>query len=146
MDWNKLTAADLRQNRADLVAEIEAGAVAGVPKVDVDAIQAEAAKVERERIAAIEAMEMPGTAELIAKFKADGTKPEVAALEIIKAAKAGAPAAPAATTGAQHLAALKKTEDGLNPPKAGSGEDAEPTLEEAAKAATALARKAGIDA
>lgn len=146
MDYSKLTVASLTEHRADLVAEITAAAVDWVEQVDKDALRAEAAKVERERIAAIEAMEMPGTAELIAKFKADGTKPEVAALEIIKAAKAGAPVAPAATTGAQHLAALKKTEDGLNPPKAGSGEDAEPTLEEAAKAATALARKAGIDA
>ena len=146
MDYSKLTVASLTEHRADLVAEITAAAVAGVEKVDAEALRAEAAKSERERIAAIEAMEMPGTAELIAKFKADGTKPEVAAFEIIKAAKAGAPAKPAATTGAQHLDALQKTEDGLNPPKAGSGEDAEPTVEEAAKAATALARKAGIDA
>jgi ClpP class serine protease len=146
MDYSKLTVASLTENRADLVAEITAAAVAGVEKVDADALRAEAAKSERERIAAIEAMEMPGTAELIAKFKADGTKPEVAAFEIIKAAKAGAPAKPAATDGAQNLDALKQTEEGLNPPKAGRGEDAEPTLEEAAKAATALARKAGIDA
>ena len=143
MDYTKLTVAALTENRADLVAEIQSAALASVEKVDVDAIQTAAAKTERERITAIEALEMPGTAELVAKFKADGTKPEAAALEIIKAAKASAPTAPA---GAQHLAGLKQTEDGLNPPKAGNGEDAELTLEDAAKAATALARKAGIDA
>lgn len=146
MDFSKLTVAALTEHRADLVAEIQSAAVASVDKPDVAAIQAEAAKDERERIAAIEAMEMPGTAALVSKFKADGTKPEVAALEIIKAAKATVTVAPAAVTGAQHLAGLKQTEDGLNPPKAGSGEDAEPSIEEAAKAATALARKAGIDA
>ena len=85
---------------------------------------------------------MPGTEDLIAGFKADGTKPEAAAIAILKAARQniGKPGAHA------HLAGLKQTEDALNPPKAGTGEDAKPTLEEAAKAATALARKAGIDA
>lgn len=146
MDYSKLTVASLTENRADLVAEITAAAIASVDKPDVAAIQAAAAAAERERIAAIEAMVMPGAEELVAKFKADGTQPAQAAIEIIKAAKA-APAQPAAAAGAaQHLAALKQTEDSLNPPKAGTGQDAEPTEEEAAKAALALARKAGIDA
>ncbi len=145
MDYTKLTVASLTENRADLVAQITAAAVAGVEKVDADAIRAEAAKAERERIAAIEAMEMPGTGELVAKFKADGTAPAVAAVEILRAAKASIKP-PAATAGAQHLAGLQETENNLNPPKAGSGSDAEPSVEEAAKAATAAARKAGIDA
>lgn len=147
MDYTKLTVAALTENRPDLVAEITSAAVASVEKIDAEAVRAEAAKSERERIAAIEAMELPGTAELIAQFKADGTKPEMAAIAIVKAAKA-APALPAGATpaGAQHLAGLKQTEDTLNAPKAGSGQDAEPTAEEAASAAIALARKAGIDA
>jgi ClpP class serine protease len=148
MDWKALTVAALTENRADLVAEIQSAAVASVEKVDAEAIRAEAAQAERERIAAIEALEMPGTAELIAKFKADGTAPNVAAVEIIKAAKAGALSAPAAAGkhGAQHLAALKQTENALNPPTAGSGQDAELTDADAATAAIALARKAGIEA
>lgn len=147
MDYSKLTVAALTENRPDLVAEINSAAVASVEKIDAEAVRAEAAKAERERIAAIEAMELPGTAELIAQFKADGTKPEAAAIAIVKAAKA-APAVQAGATpaGAQHLGGLKQTEDTLNPPKAGSGQDAEPTDEEAASAAIALARKAGIDA
>lgn len=142
MDFSSITAAGLREHRADLVAEIEAAVLAGAEPVDLDAIRAEGATAERERITALEALAMPGTEDLIAQFKADGTKPEVAAMAILKAAREnqGNPGAH------QHLAGLKKTEAGLTPPKAGDGSDAEPSLEEAAKAATALARKAGIDA
>lgn len=139
MDYSKLTVASLTEARADLVAEIQAAVLADV---DLDAVRAEGATAERERITALEALAMPGTEDLIAQFKADGTKPEVAAMAILKAAREnqGNPGAH------QHLAGLKKTEAGLTPPKAGDGSDAEPSLEEAAKAATALARKAGIDA
>lgn len=143
MDWNKLTTADLRQHRADLVAEIEAGAVAGVPKVDADAIRSEAAQAERARLQAIESLAMPGAEDVVAACKADGSTPEQAAMKILVAAKA-APAKPAAT--AQHLDSLRKTEAALDAPRAGAGEDAKPSDEEAAKAAIALARKAGIDA
>lgn len=148
MDWNKLTAADLRANRADLVAEIEAAAVAAAPKPDVEAIRAEAAAAERARIAEIEALAMPGTEDLVAKFKADGTAPAAAAIEIIKAAKAN-PSALAATAdaGAQHLAGLKQTEASLQKPEAGSGKDAaaEDDIDAAAAAALEQARKAGVN-
>lgn len=143
MDFSKLTVASLTEARADLVAEIQASAVAGVEKVDIEAIKAEAATAERDRIVQLEALSMPGTEDLICKFKADGTQPAQAAIEILKAAKAGGAKQPGA---AAHLTGLKQTEDGLNAPKAGSGSDVEPSLEDAAKAATALARKAGIDA
>lgn len=148
MDYSKLTVAALAEHRADLVAEIKAAAVAGVEQVDVNAIRAEAATAERERIAAIEAMELPGTAELIAKFKADGTKPETAAIEIVKAAKAipQTTASGDGGKGAQHLASLKQTETSLTPPNTGNGTDAAATVEDAAAAAIALARKAGVDA
>jgi capsid assembly protease len=148
MDYTKLTVASLTEHRADLVAEITAAAVAGVEKVDTAAVLAEGAKAERERIAAIEALALPGTDDLIAKFKADGTQPAAAALEIVKAAKAGALVAPAgASHGASaHMAGLAQTENSLNPPKPGSGEDQPVTDEDAAKAAIALARKAGIEA
>lgn len=140
MDYSKLTVAALTENRADLVAEIKSAAIASVEKPDVAAIQAAAAVAERERIAAIEAMAMPGAEDLVAQFKADGTQPAQAAIEIIKAAKA----APAAAS--QHLASLKQTEQTLQAPKAGTGQDTAPTAEDAARAAIAMARKAGIDA
>lgn len=143
MDYSKLTAAVLAEHRADLVAEIQTAAIAGVEQVDKDAIRAEGAAAERERIAGLEALAMPGTEDLVAKFKADGTQPAQAAIEILKAAKAGGTAQPGA---AAHLQALKTTENALQPPAAGTGEDAKPTNEEAASAAIALARKAGIDA
>lgn len=145
MDYSKLTVASLTEHRADLVAAITASGAAGVEKVDAEALRAEGATAERQRIENIEALAMPGTESLIAKFKADGTKPEAAAIEILKAARAGALAAPV-SNGAQHLAALKQTEAALAPPAASSGDDAKMTDEQAASAAIALARKAGIEA
>lgn len=145
MDYSKLTVAALTEHRADLVAEIHAAAIASVEKPDLAAIQAQAAADERARIVGLEALAMPGTEELIAGFKADGTKPEAAAIKILLAAKA-APAAPAQAGAAAHLAGLKETEQTLTPPKAGTGQDAESTEAEAAAAAIALARKAGIEA
>lgn len=144
MDYKTLTVATLTENRADLVAEITAAAVAGVEKVDVAAVQAQAAADERARIVALEALAMPGTEDLIAKFKGDGTKPEAAAIQILQAAKAGAGKPAAAAAG--HLAALKATEDALTPPQAGTGTDTEITDEQAATAALKLARQAGVDA
>jgi ClpP class serine protease len=142
MDYSKLTVAALTENRADLVAEIQSAAVASVEKIDAEAIRAEAAKAERERIAAIEDLAMPGAEDVIAACKADGSSPEQAAMKVLKAAKA----APKAGGASAHLAALRQTEASLTPPKAGSGEDTAPTEEEAATAAVALARKAGIAA
>ena len=145
MDYSKLTVAALTENRADLVAEITAAAVASVEKVDVAAVQAQAAADERARIVALEALAMPGTEELVAKFKADGTKPEAAAIQLLQAARAAA-AQPAATAAAAHLAGLKATETNMQPPQAGTGTDTEITDEQAATAALKLARQAGVDA
>lgn len=142
MDYDDLTVAGLTENRADLVAAITASAIAGVEKVDQDALRAEGAAAERARIEGIEALALPGTETLIAKFKADGTKPEVAAMEILKAAKAGG----LAGTGAQHITGLQQTEVSLVPPAAGPGTDQAQTTEEAATAAVQLARSAGIEA
>lgn len=144
MDYSKLTVAALTENRADLVAEIKAAAVASVDKPDVDAIRAEAAAAERQRITAIEALAMPGTEDVIAACKADGSSPEQAAVKIVQAAKA-APATPEKPdAGAAHIAGLKKTEGELEAPEAGSGNDGKQTDAEAADAAIAMARKAGI--
>lgn len=145
MDYTKLTVAALTENRADLVAEIKAAAVASVDKPDLDAIRAAAAADERKRITAIEALAMPGTEDVIAACKADGSTPEQAAVKIVQAAKA-APATPAKPdAGAAHIAGLKKTESDLEAPKAGSGKDDDDLSDEdAATAAVAMARKAGI--
>jgi ClpP class serine protease len=143
MDYSTLTAELLRENRADLVATLQAEALASAEQVDKDALRAEGAAAERQRIAGLEALSMPGAEELVARFKADGTQPAQAAIEILKAAKAGGVAQPGAGA---HLAGLKQTENALTPPAAGTGEDLQPSDEDAAKAALALARKAGIDA
>lgn len=140
----EITAAWVAENHP---AVAEALRAEGAAAVDTSALVAEAktagATAERERLAGIEALAMPGTDGLIAQLKADATMtPERAAMQILQAARANGFGASAGG----HLASLRSTEADLNPPAAGHGEDQEPTLEEAAKAATALARKAGIDA
>lgn len=146
MDYSQLTVASLTEHRKDLVAEIQAAAIAGVEKVDADKVRADAITAERARIAEIETLAVPGTEALVAKFKAEGTSPAAAAMELLKAVKAGNLAAKPATTAAAHLQGLEQTEAGLNPPTAGTGTDAEPSLDEAAKAAVAAARAAGVNA
>lgn len=146
MDYSQLTVASLTEHRKDLVAEIQAAAIAGVEKIDAEKVRAEAVTAERQRIASIEALAVPGTEELVAKFKTDGTEPAAAAVELLKAVKAGNLTAKPATAGSQHIAGLKQTEDGLNPPQAGSGKDGEPSIDDAAKAAVQAARAAGINA
>jgi ClpP class serine protease len=117
MDYSKLTAADLTANRADLVAAIKAE----VQQPDVAAIKAQAAKDERERIVAIDALAMDGTDAIVAACKADGTSAADAAMKIIAAAKALPPkaAAPANDPAANALDVLKNAEEGNKQPAAG---------------------------
>ena len=146
MDMKNLTVAALTEGRPDLVAEIQSAAVASVEKPDVNAIRAEAATAERARIVAIEALAMPGTEDVVAACKADGSTAEQAAVKIVQAAKAAPAAKPKADAGAAHIAGLKKTESDLDAPQAGSGKDDDVSDEDAASAALAMARKAGINA
>lgn len=140
----EITAAWVAENHP---AVAEALRAEGAASVDTATIIAEAkaagAADERERIAGIEALAMPGTEALIAELKADADMTsDRAAVRILQAVRAGG----LTVNASGHLAGLRSTESNLNPPAAGTGEDQEPSLEEAAKAATALARKAGIDA
>lgn len=59
MDYTKLNAAVLAEHRADLVAEIQTAALAAVTPVDQDALRAEGAAAERERISGLEARPCP---------------------------------------------------------------------------------------
>lgn len=95
-----------------------------------------AAKAERERIAAIDALTMPGCEEIIAKAKADPAKDAGAvAMEIIRAQK---------ESGAAFLANVQKDAEASNVNQvpacaseagAGAGGEGEETVEQAAKAA-----------
>lgn len=111
MDYTSLTAAALAENRPDIVAALRAEGVASVEKIDAAAIRAEAAKAERERITAIDALAMPGAEEVIAKAKAEGTDANMAAVLVLKAVQAAS-----ATAGAKHVEGLKATEAALTPP------------------------------
>jgi ATP-dependent Clp protease protease subunit len=86
MDFKDITLSGLRENRADLVTEIEA-----TMKLDdkLAAARAEGAKAERERIKGIEDNTLPGHEKLTAELKFDGkTSPAEAAVAILKAEKA----------------------------------------------------------
>lgn len=112
VDFKSLTVANLTENRSDLVAAIEAAAIAKIDKPDVDKIRAEAAKTERERISAIQELAVAGAEELVAKAIADGTSVEAAAVQILRHTKANPPAAKptASSAGADHLSHLRATE------------------------------------
>lgn len=142
----EITAAYVAENHPDVAEALRAEGRASVDteKLVADA-RADGAKVERERIAEIEALAVPGTEELVAKFKADGSiTAERAAVEILKAAKTGGLTAKA--SGSQHLDTLQSAEDNLTPPKAGAGQEQQPSIEAEVKALLDQARKAGIDA
>lgn len=132
MDFSKLTAADLRANRADLVAEIEAG----VQVPDVSA----AVAAERQRIAAIQAAGMPGTEDVAAACINDGTSAGDAALKIIEAAKK-IPAVGTSLVSGEPLKTILATEAGHVAPTAGRADD-KPADDLAA--AVAAARSAGV--
>jgi signal peptide peptidase SppA len=125
MDIKTMTSAQLAEARPDLVAQIEEGAKAKAeaefePKIS--AAKSEGAKAERERVAGIEALAVPGHEALIASLKADeNMTASQASMKIIAAIQAGGTApAPVATTekpkGESALDALKNAEANLNAP------------------------------
>lgn len=138
MQWKDLTAQALAENRADIVAAIRTEALATVEKVDIDAVRADAAKAERERIVAIEALAMPGAEKIVADCKADGTSPEAAAVKIVQHMRTAQ-----ATQGASALAAIKDAETKMVPPNA-SADNGSQSDEEKAIAAMEGLRKAGM--
>lgn len=125
MEFKDITLSGLRENRADLVTEIETAAKAAVDlDVKLAEARAEGAKAERERIQGIEANTLPGHADLTAKLKYDGkTSPAEAAVAILQAERA---------LGGNHLTALADDEKklkGLAPefkPANGNGEESKP--------------------
>lgn len=80
MDPKSLTLSGLREQRPDLVAEIEKG-------VDLAKARDEGAKAERDRVAGIEAALIPGHEKIIAEMKADPTKTELDAHRAVAAAE-----------------------------------------------------------
>lgn len=138
MEWKDLTAQALADNRPDLVTAIRTEALASVEKVDVEAVRTAAAKAERERIVAIEALAMPGADKVIADCKADGSSPEAAAVRIVQHMRTTQ-----ADKGAKALENIKGAETEMKAPKASSGADGE-TEEAKAIAAMEGLRKAGV--
>lgn len=101
-----ITAAYVREHHPDVSAEL----------------RAEGAKAERERIAKIEALALPGHEQLVAKAKADGMSPEEFAAAQIQAEKERRQA---------RFTALKQDEADLDAPAAGAHNDTDPNSDEA---------------
>lgn len=122
MDYSKLTATALAENRPDLVTAIadkaSAQALAGVQTVDAEAIRAAAVTEERTRLAAIDALAMPGAEAVIAACKADGTSADATAVKVLQAIKAAG-----ANKGAAALATIKGAEENMQKPSANGGDD-----------------------
>jgi len=138
MDYKSLTAQALVENRPDLVAAFKAEGAAAVEKVDVDAVRAEAAKAERERIAAIDALAMPGAEDVIAKAKAEGTDANATAVLVLKAVQAAG-----AAKGVQHLNGIKAAEEKMDPPKTIKAQGEDGKVDEV-EAMIELAQKTGV--
>lgn len=138
MDYKALTAQALAENRPDLVAEFKAAGVASVEKIDAEAIRAEATTAERARIAAIEALSMPGAEAVIAAAKADGASADVTAVKVIQHVRAAG-----ASKGASALANIKAAETDMDPPKAAATDD-KLTDEQQAVANMDALRAAGV--
>lgn len=138
MDYTSLTAAALAENRPDIVAALRAEGVASVTVPDVATACAEAVTAERARIAAIEALSMPGAEAVIAAAKADGTSADVTAVKVIQHVRAAG-----ASKGATALANIKAAETEMDPPKAAATDD-KLTDEQQAVANMDALRAAGV--
>lgn len=109
MNYQEITAGALAEKRPDLVTAIadkaKAEALAGVPKVDAEAIRTETLKAERDRIIAIDALAIAGAETVIAACKADGSDANATAVKVLQHMKAQG-----ADSNATALANIKKTE------------------------------------
>lgn len=140
-----ITTAMIREQFPAIAAELHAEGVASVNVSEAEAAAREAgATAERERMASIDALAMPGTEELIAQLKADASMTaEKAGLQILAAVRSGA--AGKTDPAAAHLAALRATESGLNAPRdIGAPDTPADDMEAAVKADIEAARKAGV--
>lgn len=150
MDYSKLNAAALAENRPDLVAQIREEAIAAAPKPDVAAEREAAATAERTRITEIMAAAegIDGAESIVTAAIADPTKTSASvAIDLLKHVKAAGvtakPAAAAPNPGAAHLAGLKGAEASIEPPTP-SAESAPATDIEKGKAAVEALRKQGL--
>jgi capsid assembly protease len=135
----EITAEYLKANHADVVAVLLAeGAATADMTAALAVARQEGIDAERERIAEIEAMALPGCEELVAQFKADSTvSPSAAAMQLLKAARTG--------SAAGHLAVLRTTEQNLASPKPVAVRDQEgDDLEAEIAADLAAAKSAGL--
>jgi signal peptide peptidase SppA len=147
MDFTSLTVATLTEKRPDLVAEVGAQAVAKITPPDLDAIRAEAATAERNRIESIDALMMPGAESIIADAKADAkATADSTSVKLFAAVRAGTiGAAAVADPAAAVLAGLKGTEAAVVAPTQLAAKDSKVLTEaEAADQAIEAARKAGV--
>lgn len=117
MDYSKLNAAALAENRPDLVAQIREEAIAAAPKPDVAAEREAAATAERTRITEIMAAAegIAGAESIVTAAIADPSKTSASvAIDLLKHVKAAGvaakPTAAAADPAKAHLAALQSAE------------------------------------
>ncbi len=123
MEWVDITAAGLREQRADLVEEISAAAIAEANSGRESEVE-RAVQTERARIAAIDEIAVAGHEDVVAAAKADGRSAADLALDIVKAEKAA---------GHSHVASLREADSSaaVKPaPKAPTGSVAAVTREE----------------
>lgn len=143
----EITAAMVREQFPAVAEELRAEGVASVNVAEIEAAAREAgATAERERMASIEALAMPGTEELVAQLKADASMTaEKAGLKILEAVRAGTVTTAKNDPASAHLAALRTAEANLNAPKdIGATDKPTDDVDAAVKADIEAARKAGV--
>ena len=143
----EITAAMVREQFPAVAEELRAEGVASVNVAEIEAAAREAgATAERERMASIEALAMPGTEDLVAQLKADASMTaEKAGLKILEAVRAGTVTAAKNDPASAHLAALRTAEANLNAPKdIGPADKPTDDVDAAVKADIEAARKAGV--
>lgn len=142
-----ITAAMVREQFPAVAEELRAEGVASVNVAEIEAAAREAGAVaERERIASIEALAMPGTEELVATLKADASMTaEKAGLKILEAVRSGAVTAAKNDPASSHLAAMRTAEASLKAPKdIGAADKPEDDVDAAVQADIEAARKVGV--
>lgn len=142
-----ITAAMVREQFPAVAEELRAEGVASVNVAEIEAAARVAgATAERERMASIDALSMPGTEALVAELKADASMTaEKAGLKILEAFRAGTVTAAKNDPASAHLAALRSAEANLNAPKdIGGADKPADDVDAAVMADIEAARKAGV--
>lgn len=141
MDYKSLTAEALAEHRPDLVKAIGDQAVAAITPPDLDAVRAEAATAERDRLTLIEGQLVPGAESIITEAKADPkATPESTAMKVLAHLRANPTALAPKSPASAALDAIKQTEANLEAPDPAAGKDKGDPLAEI----MANAEKAGV--